>query len=546
MKEGLLFDKKSLRLVSGKTKNFGELARDCVAFANAKGGHIYIGIEDDADMPLADQVITKDLPEVVVKRINELTINVCVQADIKVADNGGEYIDLHILQSVSSVASTTNGIYSMRDGDSCRNLLPDELIRLLTDKSAYCWETKVTQKIPWNQCDSAKLASFIQDIEQSPRVSAFVKDMNVEEKLSYYMMIDDSQLMTNLGILWIGTRQQRARLLYSPIVQYIKYDANESKVNKIMWDDYVMNPKELINSIWQNIPDWRESTEISEGLWRREVPAYDEVVVREVICNAMVHRPYTTKGDVFINIYPDRLVVRNPGQLPFGVTPTNILQKTEKRNIHLAKVFYDLRLMEAEGSGWDLMYETLLSVGKMPPVIIEGDDYVEVTVGRNIVNKEALRIVDYVNSTYSLKQKALIALGIIIQATKISSVELSKSLQLTNEDRLRGYLDPLVDNKIVISSGRGKGTRYEVNPDITTMLKTNIRTSLKTIEPYRLRALIIEDLRHHKGSLLSEMAERLPDVDFKQMQTMVRNMAKSGELITNGGRKYCRYSLPKE
>jgi ATP-dependent DNA helicase RecG len=45
------FDRKSLRLVTGKTADFQELAFDCVAFATAFGGVIFIGIEDDAESP---------------------------------------------------------------------------------------------------------------------------------------------------------------------------------------------------------------------------------------------------------------------------------------------------------------------------------------------------------------------------------------------------------------------------------------------------------------------------------------------------------------
>ena len=91
-----------------------------------------------------------------------------------------------------------------------------------------------------------------------------------------------------------------------------------------------MNPQELIENIWQYIPDWKESYEISEGLWRKEIAAYDEKVVRELLCNAMVHRPYTMRGDVFIKFYTDRMTITNPGVLPIGVTVNNILQKTQR------------------------------------------------------------------------------------------------------------------------------------------------------------------------------------------------------------------------
>ncbi|GAB3822101.1 hypothetical protein GCM10028895_25790 [Pontibacter rugosus] len=46
---------------------------------------------------------------------------------------------------------------------------------------------------------------------------------------------------------------------YVPSVQFIKYDENGNKVNKRVWDDFMLNPKELLNEIITGIPDWKES-----------------------------------------------------------------------------------------------------------------------------------------------------------------------------------------------------------------------------------------------------------------------------------------------
>ena len=110
MEENKQFDKKSLRYVMGKTSDFGELAKDCVAFANTNGGYLAIGIEDGAELPDEQQRITEDLPEKVIKRINELTINVALQPEIITAENGGQYLKLHIYPSQSAIASTTKGV----------------------------------------------------------------------------------------------------------------------------------------------------------------------------------------------------------------------------------------------------------------------------------------------------------------------------------------------------------------------------------------------------------------------------------------------------
>ena len=546
MEENNKFDNKSLKKVTGRTADFDELSKDCVAFANSHGGYLAIGIEDGENKPSPDQRIPNDLPEKIIKRINELTINVALRPEVETADNGGEFIKLHVFPSQVSIASTTKGVFYIRDHDSSRPLLPDELSRLITDKPAYSWETKVSLRIHWKKADITKLNKFVVDIRSSDRVSQFVKEKTDEELLSYYQMIDDDGYLTNLGVLWIGKPEQRARLLYSPIVQYIKYDTEEHKVDKMVWNDYSLNPQELLISLWESIPEWREYNEVSEGLWRKELPVYDEKVVRELLCNAIVHRPYTTRGDIFIKLYPDRMTITNPGVLPIGVTVNNILQKTEKRNIHLANVFYDLHLMEAEGSGYDLIYETLLTSGKSKPIVYEGDDYVEVTVYKKIVSKESSRICDFVSANYKISQKAYITLGIILQKKSISASELSKELQLTDGDRLRSYVDSLISNKIILSKGTGRGMKYEINPEFVANTKMQFPTTLKTIEPYRLKALIFEDLKYHPNSLLAEMATRLPDVDYSELEKMVRTMAKDGEITPLGGRKFRRYKLNED
>ena len=546
MEENNKFDNKSLKKVTGRTADFDELSKDCVAFANSHGGYLAIGIEDGEENPASDQKIPDDLPEKIIKRINELTINVALRPEVLIADNGGQYLKLYVLPSQVSIASTTKGVYYIRDHDSSRPLLPDELSRLISDKPAYSWETKVSLKIQWQKADLTKLSKFVLDIKASDRVSRFVKEKTDEELLSYYQMIDDDGYLTNLGVLWIGKPEQRARLLYSPIVQYIRYDTEEHKVDKMVWNDYSLNPQELLISLWESIPEWREYNEVSEGLWRKELPVYDEKVVRELLCNAIVHRPYTTRGDIFIKLYPDRMTITNPGVLPIGVTVNNILQKTEKRNIHLANVFYDLHLMEAEGSGYDLIYETLLTSGKCKPIVYEGDDYVEVTVYKKIVSKESSRICDFVSANYRISQKAYISLGIIIQNKSIAAGELAKELQLTDGSRLRPYVDSLIANNIILSKGSGRGTKYEINPEFVSNTKMQFPTTLKTIEPYRLKALIFEDLKYHPNSLLSEIATRLPDVDYPELEKMVRTMAKDGEITPLGGRKFRRYKLNED
>ena len=76
MIESSTLDKKSLRVLALAPKDWSirEIAKDCVAFANARGGQIYFGIEDKDDMPAASQQVHEHLCEVLAKAIYHHTI----------------------------------------------------------------------------------------------------------------------------------------------------------------------------------------------------------------------------------------------------------------------------------------------------------------------------------------------------------------------------------------------------------------------------------------------------------------------------------------
>ncbi len=545
MEENSLYDKKSLREITGKNVDWNEVAKDCVAFSNAQGGVIDYGIEDDADAPPADQKVSEDIAINLEKKINGKTHNVSAHAEILTHENGGQYIRLHIARGTSS-ASTTSGKYFTRVSDESRPLTGDDITRLSAEKGYYRWEDEES-KWSWKDADKEKLKMLLQHLRTSNRVSDFVKQKEDKELLDYYFLtVEESDRMTNLGVLFIGTQSQRGRLMNAPVVQCIQFDQYGDKVWKYLIDDFTKNPQEIIEAIWNNVPVWRESNEISDGLFRKEIPAYDEAVVRELTCNALVHRPYTVRGDIFINIHPDRIEVVNPGALPLGVTPQNILHKTVKRNEHFANLCYALQMMEREGSGYDKMYEVLLSNGKQIPKVEEGDDYVKAIVGRRIISQEAIKVIRYALQVTELRQKQIICLGLIAQHESISAADLIKLLNLKNRNELSPWLDKLVDESIVETSGRKKGKEYRVCSHILKESGYKGQTSLKRIEPYRIRELIIEDLKIYECASLRDIQQRIGDeISYQKLWKQLDNMIKDGILETIGKNRWTKYRLKK-
>ena len=543
MKENSILDKKSLLITEGKKADWKELAKDCVCFANSYGGKINIGIEDDEEEPNENQIVDTKLIEAIQKRISSLTINVGIAPIIRTSSNGGEYIELSVLRNSQSIASTTDGKYYMRVSDDCKPVLPDDIERLFSEKSAFVWEDKTVRKISLSECDVSKLNQFLKDIRASERISQFIKELSDEEIVDHYFLTKNG-VLTNLGILWIGKRKDRAVIHYPPAVQFIKYDVEERKVFKKVWDDFSQNPKELMNDILTQIPDWNEFVEVSDGIFRKNIYNYPPEVIRELVANAFAHRNYSMRGDIFINLYNDRLEIHSPGLLPLGVTPENILTKSVQRNPLLSKLFYDLKFMEKEGSGYDKVYELLLGNGKEVPTVFEGDDRVVVTIKKQIISNEVLRLMDKASKELQLRQRELIALGLIAQSDGVSALDLSTKLNVLKQNGLQNWLGRLLDFELIRSKGKTKGTFYYVNPEFLRNSDFIEKTNLKRIEPHRLQELIYEDLKNYPKSAISELNKRTgEEIKQRTLKVKLDDMIENGLVYKEGEKRWTLYSI---
>lgn len=538
-----LRDHKSLRKVEGSSADFDEFALDCVCFANGSGGVLLVGIESRAVDPPADQRIGPQTLNNIRRRVGELTRNVQVNPRIATAANGGEYIIVEVPRA-SGVASTSDGRYRIRVGDTCQPIVGDDVLRLITDRPVVPWEMLTTAGVARDQLDAQKIAAWCGDIRSSDRVKDAVKEKNDRELLVHYRLSDEG-FATNLGILLLGKPRDRARLSTAPVVQAIKYDDRGAKVGKFVWDDHELSPVELVDAVWSAIPDFRESYEVESGLFRTTVPAFDEVVVRELLVNALVHRPYTQGGEIFLNIRPTELEIVNPGRLPIGVTPQNILHAHLRRNDGLARVFHDLRLMEREGSGMDAVFEKLLTSGRTAPQVAEGVDSVHVTVSRRVLEPRVIQLLSRVDRDHQLRRRSRIVLGLVAQSDEgLSATELAERLELGGTAELRDWLAELIEAKLIAQSGRTRGTRYFVPPALFRDAGVSPRTTLARVQPHRLRSLALEDLDRFPNSSITEMHQRIgKEVRMRALRDALNALIEAGDVAFAGERRWRRYRL---
>ena len=542
MDEHHALERKSLRQVVGKTADWDDVARVCVCFANARGGDLIIGEEDGEAGPPVGQTVSPDLAETARKRVAELTRNVLiVHPVVETAASGGERLRVRVLPS-TGVACTVDGRYFTRVSDTCQPVAPEDLQRLFEEKTSYVWETALTM-VAVADADPAHVGRLLAGLRASDRVKPQVKARTDAEILAGYDLTRDGRL-THLGVLWLGRREDRARLGNAPVVTYLRYDRLDRKTDKeIFGDDYTMTPWDQLDAV-AALPVWNEGVEVSRGLFRDRVPNYDVEIVRELVANALVHRVYTARGDIFLNLRADRLEIHSPGSLPLGVTPRNILHARVRRNENLARLFHDLKLMEGEGTGYDRVYDLLLSSGKPAPAVREAFDRVEVTIRGLDLDRRALLVVSAASQTGDLPERERITLGLLARNGPTSKEALARLLDLAGADEANAWLGTLVNRGLVVQTGRARGTRYDVNPVLLKRAGARTRTSLVHIEAHRLLELLRTDLRQFPGSQIGEIIDRVgPEISRRRIQRALQSLRDDGVVAMVGERGKARYSL---
>jgi len=543
--ENIITEYKSIKKITTGDAGFRDLAATCVCLANVQGGKIILGVEDKEKLPPVNQKIPDDMINKTVTRLRSLCFNVSlIPNEVETHANGGEFFSITVQPSLKAVATTSDGKIYVRIGDQCHTARSEDIIRMASEKDAFQWELQL-RSVLVSQVLEKNIAWFGNEIRESDRVKQFVKEMSDIEIAEHYNLVENGQL-TNLGILWLGTTAQRSKLVYPLTVQYIVYDELEKKVRKEDWQDYSKNPKELLLDIEKNAVELTYYDEFPLGLFRNKIRHYDERLIRELLINAIAHKSYAISGDIFIKVFQDRLEITNPGGLPLGITKENILHKTSRRNPHLIRIFHDLKLMEGEGTGYNLIYEITSRDAKAFPVPVSDFDSTSVTQYSKILDEEAVLLIDFIAKNYHLSQKEFIVLGMVARHKKILTTALTKELQLSGEDRLYSYLGKLLDQSILISRGIKKGTEYLINPKLIVSSKINVKPTLKVIELPRLKALIEEILKITPNLSMQQIQEKLGDAPKEDVRKTVYSLVKKQVLGHSHDKTYRKYWLAKK
>ncbi|MEG1798726.1 MAG: putative DNA binding domain-containing protein [Synergistaceae bacterium] len=408
-----------------------DLKREIVAFTNAGGGIIYVGVRDSGE------VVGLDNPDFVMQQISN-SIRDGIKPDLSM------FTDIELLQEdekffvILTVNQGTRKPYYLSD----KGLKPTGVYVRSGTTSAPASEDAIRRMIKAADGDS------------------FESNRHLLQGLTFNVLREETQKrnlefgkiqMKNLGILSADDLYTNMGLLVSDQCMHsIKFAIFQGS-DKLVFKDR----KEFTGSLFAQLTDVYKTIDFYNGtkatfheLLRADERDYPEDAIREALLNAIVHRDYSFSGSTFINLYSDRLEIISSGGLVSGLSlDAAMLGASQPRNEKLAALFYRMKLIEAYGTG----ISKIISCYKGLPVRPEFEN-VEGAFRVVLPNVHA-RILEVENEKY------LPVLRLFGQQKEITRSDVEQTLGCGVTHAIN-VLKEMQSKKLITKVGSGRLTRY--------------------------------------------------------------------------------------
>lgn len=345
-------------------------------FANAQGGKIYIGIDDDQKIiGVADaKRLIDDIPNKIVNMLG-------IVADVNLLDEGDkQYIEISV--EPSAIPISLKGVYHYRSGSTKQVLNGAALHQFLMRKMGKTWDD--VERLPYSEdlLDRAAIDYFLQKGIQADRIDAALLSKDTHSVLDSLELLTEDDLLKNAAILLFGKRPQR----YFTGVQFKigRFGKDESD---LIFDDVVegnillMADKvvELLKSKYLISPIHYE------GMQRVATLEIPEKALREMLYNAIVHKDYRGSATMMW-VYDDHIELWNEGTLPDSMDVSTLLKKhkSRQRNPKIANVFYRAGLIEIWGRGINKIRTEFERAGMEMPKFEEAEGGLMVSFKRSL------------------------------------------------------------------------------------------------------------------------------------------------------------------
>ena len=398
-------------------------------FANAQGGKLYIGCNDEGEV--IGLTNTRKLLEDIPNKIRN-AMSIVVDVNLLVKDEK-EYIE--IVVPPYPVAIACKGIYYYRSGSTMQTLSGPELESFILRKRGASWDNMPLPEFTIDDIDDALVEKFKKQAVKKGRIDSSVLDESKAD-LMEKLRLTNAGYYTNAAMLLFCKEPDKWQL-----GAYTKIGFFESDADLRYQDEIHGSLLEQIDKIMEVLHLKFMKAKITyEGIQRIERYFVADEALREALLNALCHKQYQSGVPIQISVYEDKLYIANCGCLPENWTLENLMSKhaSSPYNPNIAHVFYLAGFIESWGRGIEKICSACEKDGVPQPeyTINPGDIMIKFTapedrVIRSVTGRVTEKVTDKVTDT--LDETSLKILNLLAVDPAYTTTFLAENLSLSRK-----------------------------------------------------------------------------------------------------------------
>lgn len=508
---------------------------ELIAFANAKGGTVYMGVEDDGTVTGCKNYDCQKMIEAIYDKTRPSLFT-----EIEVISYKGYDVLAISVEHDGNTYATTDGRCLKRLGRNSKPYYPEEMSNKYSSTQNPDFSGQIVSESSVEDINKLEIYQLKEKLRLRDSKSTLpeLEDMAFLRDLGLIKEYNGEDKLTIAGLLFVGKETAINRLLPQAEVIYLHYSAD----NLVEYDARIDMKQPIITMIdrlTEKIQNSNTIVNVQVGLFRLEVVDFSEKVFQEALLNALAHRDYQNTGAIYVKHYPDKIVIENPGGFLEGINEKNIItHPSAPRNKLIAETLQRLKYVQRTGQGVDIIFREMVSMGKPYPQYHAYNEAVSLTIYSSIDDIDFVKFIaqeqDKLQRVLSLSE--LMILRYLTDNKRIVLSEIQELTQ-TSMDAARKSCANLIRDGLIELAGK----EYMLTAKVYDAIKSDVEYTQDTLLRYvKAKGRILEYLQT-ADSITNEKIRELCGFTRQQARVTLDKMQYEGLLELEGKGRGAKY-----
>lgn len=434
--EGHFADLKSKRI------NPAKLQQSFVAFANADGGELFVGVEDQSES--GERIVgflNQEECNGILPTLLEETEPSVENVDVELIDFGSRGLVMRLFIPKSpKVHYTSSGDCYIRIGAEKRKIKGERITSLSYSKGVLVYERLAVDGMDLDDLvDSEYLGEYISRIGSKQAPADFLRKQKLLAKAN-------GERVPNVGAVLLFDETPSASLPTRCSFKVYRLLTTSSEYKREQLAEMpttISGPLEVsVRGALEKVEALLEGATFKDGKKLVKLK-YPVEAIKEIVVNAALHRDYSLNDDIHIRIFDNRIEVSSPGKLPGFMTVENLYTDRFSRNPNINRMIHNLPdpLNHDIGEGLDTARNELKKAGLVPPEFKEMENAFLVTIR----HQELASIEDVITRHLSANPADEITNRMVRELSGEDDInKVKKALQKLRQDGVIEPVDPSV------------------------------------------------------------------------------------------------------